>query len=67
MCVAMHNVTNNKDDKACGWVVVAELSPSFVCLYSTLYNLTGTLHCQIYGLSKVCAQASTLIFVKVLK
>ena len=37
MCVAMHNVTNNKDDKACGWVVVgrttAELSPIrlFVC------------------------------------
>ena len=33
MCVAMHNVTNNKDDKACGWVVVADLSPSllFVC------------------------------------
>ena len=61
MCVAMHNVTNNKDDKACGWVVVGltttKLSPSclFVCTVPNWYTAL-----QTYGLSKVCAQASTI-------
>ena len=41
MCAALHTVTNNKDDKACGWVVVglsrAKLSPISLFVF--------TVHC----------------------